>query len=547
MLRTAALLALVGCSAPYPISSVDAGVSAIAFDTDPPEVSFNNSAHAAWLSPGPHVLWGTATDLMSPVTEVDINGAPVSVSPTGLFTYERDFKPGAHTLVVTATDAAGNTSSSTVGFVVGDPAPYRPTLAGAAFAVARQEVFDLAAERLVDVFDGALDLAEGDLFSPHSGCAVLDGVVDGLVVGDAAAELSTDAAAGALRMSVMYEFVSVDFSGTADICGEPEPFTAYATVSGPAMHLTLTPSVVDGALSLEITDVELEIVDVLVDAPGLEAPLSDAGIDDAELGVADAIGNGFQGMIADREASAATYTDVIADALPRVSMGPSQVAIGGLSLRGISVGETAIRMGYTATYHPPSNRAFSLQPATWVRLSPGYPLRGGEDADAQVAYAIDAVNHALFTGWMSGGLSREVSVDGFGLPAVAILTPALPPMVQPSDDGGLELVFAEIGVEVVPDGGTRTTLAAARGFATVALGVGLDRQRVLLSLDILSGNEAAGLLEDALLMPVTELLSEALPERIPIGRLESGEAVDATVGLGGRADGWLVQSLIVSP
>lgn len=88
-------------------------------DTDPPAVSLSGPTDGSTTDTPTVTVSGTA----EPGSTVVVNGVEVHVSQSGGFSVAVALLPGANTIDVTATDAAGNTATSTVTVTYNDPVP----------------------------------------------------------------------------------------------------------------------------------------------------------------------------------------------------------------------------------------------------------------------------------------------------------------------------------------------------------------------------------------------------------------------------------------
>jgi uncharacterized Zn-binding protein involved in type VI secretion len=90
----------------------------VIMDMTPPSVLITSPANGTTVSASPVVVTGTATDALSGTARVACNGAPATLSGSD-FTCEVPLAAGPNTIVVAATDGAGNSASQSITVTLG--------------------------------------------------------------------------------------------------------------------------------------------------------------------------------------------------------------------------------------------------------------------------------------------------------------------------------------------------------------------------------------------------------------------------------------------
>lgn len=167
----------------------------VTLDTAPPSLLTTSPANGATFSASPITVSGTATDASSGVAGVTCNNAPALVSGSD-FSCEIGLMEGSNTILVQATDAAGNHSSQSVTVTLSTtptPAPNSIGLTPSTLALVVDEPRQLA---LVDDYGRAVTGASWSVSDPSAAELTTSGLI--ILTGKAVGEVTITATWGNL-------------------------------------------------------------------------------------------------------------------------------------------------------------------------------------------------------------------------------------------------------------------------------------------------------------------------------------------------------------
>jgi hypothetical protein len=421
-------------------------------DLSPPELEILEPSPGAFLPPELVLVRVRVAD-EGPIT-LDIGGDVLTTATSGEIRHELAIAPGAHWLEVTATDAAGNSTTASTSFVSGiyarEASPVRDALA----VSVGPDAFDAlsrALERTIAdaLFDAPLASEGEETRVTGIAYSALDAT---LVPSD-----------GGVGVRVELSGLRVFFETTALGTSEGELSASRLSVAG-----RVDARIADGAIVAEHRDPEVTLEGGSFSIDGILGFLDDFAFvrDYVEATVVGALEDGMADALADLAASLTglaipAFSDDVSAELGSLTLGPEGLVV-----------------GIDLTLAPAAAALYPDAPGPLTLTRASVPPVDG----VGVAVAIDALEAVLYRGWQAGdyGTTRE----GFDTGLLLALAPelgdrlapretvtlvvesVLPPTFGIAADGSVDMTLADLEMRAVRSDGTTVPL--------VALGIAFD-------------------------------------------------------------------------
>lgn len=445
----------------------------------PPEVLVTFPARGEMVQRDPTqpiTIRGTVSDSVSAVTDLVVNGAPVTADASGAFTAQMSPAWGANLIEISAVDAAGNVRQLAQSFHIATAyrrvSPTRTVsgripdgllahLGQAALDDNASDVDDLATIAKLAIQNANIAaLIPNPATTFSSDCWLATGRlrlhVDAVRFGAPSVDLQ--ARAGGLYASITIPNVVVDIHTSGDVCD------IGISVSGSATASSITAS---GFLAVTSSGGRATVTmpSATVNISGLRINLNLPSIIDWAV---DGIINLFRGTITNQLQSA--FRDVIRQEVPGVIedfLNALDLSTG-FDLPAPLSTRLSISTGLGTLAFDPGGGLLGLSTAVYATPARSPEPRGGILQETHslpsfnasrsfgVALAYDLLNQALYSAWYGGALNLDLDdfvsggLGGQGVTVTAVADPLLPPVVRPSGNTSypVEIQLGDLGIDL---------------------------------------------------------------------------------------------------
>ncbi|MCK6530760.1 hypothetical protein L6R50_25435 [Myxococcota bacterium] len=457
------------------VSGVTGSDGPVVVDSSGPALNLHTPPRGAQLPTGPTQVAGTASDAVSGLDVVRVNGGWVPVV-MGSFNTSVTAAFGLNVLQAEATDQDGNGSDAAISFLAGGFLPEGAWLEDALVARIGEEGIDqlegvaLSALDVGALLDGMAD-AGTPVFSTGS-CTTASATlyVTGAAAGDTTVDLDPKGG-GYIQLSASVADLEIDFEADYSTFFCLVNGTAVGTMSADRVDISarLNVAVSGGEVVASLSDVTATFVgfDISGDlASEIVSLFDDFIVGYAEDAVVDAIEAEVAPMLEDVFSDLALATTLDLAGIP-------------LSLEAVPhdarVDETGLTLALESRVTGPSSPGLpDLEGSLW--REPAWPSYGSGDA-FHLSIADNFINQVLTAVWRAGALEMDLAGGDLGLdlgslgPLLGLselsiaVTPLLPPVLVPRDDGTTEydLQVGEMKLDLRGDpGGVPSLLAEIR-------------------------------------------------------------------------------------
>jgi hypothetical protein len=445
----------------------------------PPEVTVSFPARGEMVQRNPSqplTIQGTVRDLVSPITDLVVNGQPVTPDAGGAFSVPMSAAWGTNLIEVSAVDAAGNVRQLAQSFHLASAykrvSPSRTVsgripdgllahLGQAALDDDASDVDDLATiAKLALQNINVASLIPSPATTYASDCWLATGRlhlhVDRVRYGTPVVDL--EARSGGLYANITIPSVVVDMHTSGDVCD------IGISVSGSATASSIT---VGGFLAVSSSggNAVVTMPSAAVNIAGLHINLSLPSIIDWAV---DGIINLFRGAITSRLESA--FRDVVRQQVPGVAedfLNALDLSTG-FDLPAPLSTHLSISTGLGTLAFSPGGGLLGLSTAVYATPARSPEPRGGILQESRttptfsasrslgVGLAYDLLNQALYSAWYGGALNLDLAdffdgqLGGSGVTLAATANPLLPPVVRPSGNAAypVEIQIGDLGVDL---------------------------------------------------------------------------------------------------
>lgn len=430
----------------------------VTVDSLAPVVEILSPAPGSFVEGNVIEVVGRAVD--DDLRRIEVDGQAVAFQEDGSFVWRRVIVPGARRVRVVATDAAGHAGYAATNALVGDflrPGELAPQAAALHVGSRALDVLGEGVQPyLTSSFVRPRILAQNPVVSGFWGR------LDATSERHGAATVSVTPGSGRLVVTVRIEDIRIpvraDLSVGPDITG-----TAYADAA--VAEVAASVGVSGGRPVVTITYTDVDIEGLLVDIDGLWS-WADRNL--VTAAVRGTVESSLEGLVAryvppavesavERIPTSYGFSVMDEPAFVSGAFESLRVTSGGLSAR--------LAMGVEAL--DPDPQLAARAPGSLL-LDVGAPPTGAE-RDVRAAMSLDLVNAGLFAGWSTGAVAVDLNqplVEGTPLsvgvlsllaprlrdlapaaaPVSVHIAPALPPVVQPAEDGSIEVVLPDVRV-----------------------------------------------------------------------------------------------------
>jgi len=426
MRRFSVLFLITGCAVQGQTDiQIQAAEGSLA-DTEAPAISILSPNRGEWGGEGDIMVTGEFSDAGG-VAAATINGIAIpmpSVAQNQAFSAPVSLAPGINTVVLTATDASGNISESRISVMGGQARPVEEKVRKASVVEVNGSMFDMLTMPLSNNMGNRELITESVAQDTWSDCAVFEGTIDSIMLGDATVAVTPGE--DVLNVTVSFSTVSAAYNGVADICGIEEDFSVTVSNPTPFYSAVVSLSVEEGEIVASIDESNMDMTDAVMTS-NVDSDLADHDMTLADVGIDEMIAAMIAGSIDTMmpQALPNAIDAIIPDSFGIEGIGTSEISY---TMEGLRTDTNGIGIAYSALFS---------QDEDAVNMAPGavhIPAKGGNrhtDASIATSSTFNLVNRAIHSAWESGSVTAAVNAEDKGITVSTWTT--MPPVIQPGE------------------------------------------------------------------------------------------------------------------
>jgi len=427
MRRFSVLFLITGCAVQGETDiQIQAAEGSIA-DTAAPSISILSPNRGEWGGEGDIMVTGEFTDAGG-VAAATINGIEIpmqSVEQTQAFSAPVSLAPGINTVVLTATDASGNISESRISVMGGQAMPVESKIRKASVVEINNPMFDMLTMPLSNNMGNRELINDSVEQDTWSDCAVFEGTVDSIMLGDAIVAVTPGE--DFFNVTVSFSSLAASYTGVADICGIEEDFSVTVSDHAPFYSAMVSLSVEEGELVASIEESSMDMSEAMM-VSNVDSDLADHGMTLVDVGIDEMLATMIAGSMDTMipQALPTALDSLIPDGIGIEGIGSSEISY---NMEGVRVDMDGIGIAYSAEVS---------QDEDAVNMAPGavyIPVRGGDrhtDASIVTSTTVNLMNRAIHSAWESGNVTAAVNAEDKGITVSTWTT--MPPVIQPGTE-----------------------------------------------------------------------------------------------------------------
>ena len=422
---------------------LQAALGGESLDVEAPIISIDSPMPGEWSSEETVTVTGQAFDIASGIASATINGIALPLDGSGRgrsFEAPVTLSTGVNTIVLTATDIAGNTTEKVISVMGNAFQASDESIPSASIVELNGPMMEAIAEPIGNSFSNRELVQGGVEASTWSDCAVFEGTISSISLGDATGTVTPSE--DGMEITADFATVTAEYSGTADICGVEEPFTVTLSHTAGSYTAQVGLSAEEGAVAAETGESSADLSGATISSD-VEEYLADHDIALADMD--------FETMFA--EAMAGMLDSTPEQAVPNAidSITPSKQgfeAIGNASVTytmdDVFSDEDGIALSYEASIEPDENAVNTSRGAV---ITDNGRMSRNSAAAVNSSSSVHLLNRIIHAGWESGAITAFVDAEDKGLTVQT--WPTMPPVITRGETQTIKM--GELHVEVRND------------------------------------------------------------------------------------------------
>jgi hypothetical protein len=511
-------------------------------DTQAPIIAIDSPMPGEWSDEETVTVTGRVIDIASGIASATINGNTIPLTGSGRgrsFEAPVTLSTGVNLIMMTATDIAGNTSEKVISIMGNAFQPSDESIPGATLVELNGPMMDAFTDPMSNAFSDR-ELIQGGLErSSWSDCAVFEGSISSISVGEAASTVAPSD--DGLEVSATFATVTAEYSGTADICGVDEPFTVTLSHTDSNYTAMVGLSVAEGAVAAEISESSIDLTGATISSD-VDEYLADHGISiddmDFETMFAEAMVNLLDAT--PEQAIPGALSSITPNAQGFETIGNASVTY---DMDAVFSDSDGIALSYEAAIEPDEN---AINTSRGAVITDNGRLTRNADVSVNASSSIHLINRIVHAGWESGAITAFVDAEDKGL---SVQTwPTMPPVITRGETPTMRM--GELHVEVHNDKGMLARLNV-QAQADITFDIDDDGKSIMVATVTdthsasLSGNAPDAIsaeIEEAIQATFDAAMPRFASPNTPSMSLESSGSESS-----GRKGGWVSNTFTASP
>ncbi|MDG1484113.1 MAG: hypothetical protein P8R54_31265 [Myxococcota bacterium] len=539
MRRFSVLFLITGCAVQGETDiQIQAAQGSIA-DTEAPVITILSPNRGEWGGEGDIMVTGELTDAGG-IAAATINGIEIPMQngeQNQAFVAPVSLAPGINTVVLTATDASGNISESRLSVMGGQAMPIETKIRKASVVEINNPMFDMVTAPLSNNMGNRELIMDSVGQDTWSDCAVFEGTVDSILLGDAIVAVTPGE--DGLNVAVSFSSVSAGYSGTADICGIEEDFSVTISNPTPFYSAIVSLSVEDGALVASVDESYMDMTDAVMTS-NVDGDLADHGMTLADIGIDEMIGTMIAGSMDTMmpQALPTAIDSLIPDGIGIEGFGASEISY---TMEGVRTDADGMGIAYSAEVS---------QDEDAVNMAPGaiyIPVRGGgrhTDEAIVMSSTVNLMNRAIHTAWESGDVTAVVNAEDKGITVSTWTT--MPPVIQPGEETTINIGEMHVALN---DEDSLVTRYSVQASADISFDVDESGNPIMVAtLNDWHGTLLDGVENTALDSEIAEVVQATFDAALPnfAGQQSAAADMESTTEVTGNNNDWVSTSYTVN-